>query len=200
MEQGEDHRRQTGRLIMDRSLAAFSILLPPLAGFVALVMSPAVLALLPHFGAAIILAQIFIFIGVLQGIVNVSVMGVVAEGHQGRVPLICLGAVTLNISLSCLLFLGLGLIGVAVGTAVRYYAAATTPVLTASNPPTWWPDGSLAPTIWCAFAVAAIQLTAPAQDWESLAIAILLYSLALIPLGIVFRSTIAESGILRFKT
>jgi len=203
---GEDHRRQTGRLIMDRSLAAFSILLPPLAGFVALVMSPAVLALLPHFGAAIILAQIFIFIGVLQGIVNVSVMGVVAEGHQGRVPLICLGAVTLNISLSVLaLSLGLGLIGVAVGALLSRmaYAAATTSVLTASRPNSAGYGGltrSLAPTIWCAFAVAAIQLTAPAQDWESLAIAILLYSLALIPLGIVFRSTIAESGILRFKT
>jgi hypothetical protein len=83
------------------------------------------------------------------------------------------------------------------------YAAATTSVLTASRSNSAGYGGltrSLAPTIWCAFAVAAIQLTAPAQDWESLAIAILLYSLALIPLGIVFRSTIAESGILRFKT
>jgi PST family polysaccharide transporter len=194
---------EAGRLVMDRSLVVFTTLLPPLSGFAALLLSPVILAFLPQYEAAVVVAQVFVFIGVLQGVVNISVMGIVAEGRQSSVPLISLGAISLNIILCTFtLFVGLGLQGVAARAFLSrmVYAAAINAVLAAARPQ---PSGygsvakSLVPTVWCAGTVLAIQTYAPPLVWESLAVAFLLYSISLIPLAVAFRSTFVRYGLLR---
>jgi O-antigen/teichoic acid export membrane protein len=192
-----------GRMILDRSMAAYTTLLPPLAGLAALVLSPAVQALLPQYQAAILPAQIFIFIGVLQGIVSVSVLGIVAEGRQGRLPLICLGAVSLNVVLTLLaLSLDLGLAGVAAGALLSRaaYAMAAVALLSAGRTKREIYRAlakSLIPSLWCALAVIAIHLNVPARDLKTLTIALTIYSLSLIPLAILFRSTLAGLNVMR---
>ena len=127
----------SGRIILDRSMTAYVTLLPPLAGLAALIFAPAVVILLPQYEAAILPAQIFVFIGVLQGIISVAVLGIVADGRQGCLPIVCLSAVLLNVVLSLLaLFLGLGLGGVAAGALFSraLYAAATISLLSAGSP------------------------------------------------------------------
>ena len=187
---------QAGRVIMGRSLVAFTTLLPLFAGFAALTLQPVILMLLPQYRAGIVVAQIFMFIGVLQGIVNLSIMGIVAEGRQQRMPLISLGAITLNLCLASLaLFFGLGLQGVALGAflARAAYAAAITRLLTTTKPMTTSYGSlteSLAPTIWCAAAVLTIQQIAPALEWKSLAFALLLYLVCLLPLTNLVRSAL----------
>jgi O-antigen/teichoic acid export membrane protein len=193
----------SGRMILDRSMAAYTTLLPPLAGLAALILGPVVMIVLPQYEPAILPAQIFVFIGVLQGIVNVSVLGIVADGRQGRLPFICLGAVFLNVILSLLaLFLGLGLEGVAAGTLFSraVYAVAAVSLLSAGGPKRATYRAlvkSLTPSLWCAAAVIAIHLSVPVWNLNTLTIGLISYSLSMIPLAIFFRSTLAGLNVMR---
>ena len=192
-----------GRSTIDRSLAAFTTLLPPFAGIAALSAPAIILALLPKYEEAILLAQIFVFIGVLQGIINVSIMGIVAEGRQGQLPLVCLGAAILNVSLSLgALSIGLGLVGVAAAAFVSRlsYSIAVLWMLAATRPRVLLFRSllkSLTPTIYCTVMIVLIHLGVPVQDWKSLVISVPVYLLGLLPLAAVYRLTITEFGIRR---
>jgi O-antigen/teichoic acid export membrane protein len=184
-------------------LSAYTTLLPPLAGLAALVLAPVILLVLPQYEPAILPAQIFVFTGVLQGVVNVSVMGIVADGRQGRLPFICLSAVALNVALSLLaLLLGLGLVGVAAGTLISraVYALTTLSILSAdkTKPATYrMLAKALLPSLWCAIAVIVIYLGMPSWNLKALAVAVMIYLVSLIPLAVFFRSALADLDVMR---
>lgn len=177
-----------GGSLLDHSLAAFASMVPPLAGVAALGLAPAIATMLPQYQAAIAVAQIFVFIGVIQGLVNIVVLGIVAASRQGQLPIWGIGAIALNSAL-CLLALygGLGLAGVAVAALVTraIYAGAVVMVLAAGQ----LSGGGyamvaklLGPSLWCAAVVLGIGYALPVHEPEMLPLALLVYAVAIVPL------------------
>jgi O-antigen/teichoic acid export membrane protein len=186
--QGPEGESTIGRLLLDRTLAAYTCLAPPFAGAVALLLAPLVANLLPQYREAIPIAQLFVFTGVVQGIVNVAILGVVAANRQRLLPPCSIAAVIVNAVLCVLaLYAGLGLVGVAVAALLTRvgYAVAVLSVPTSTS-------GYLAslisaarllgPSVWCAAAVVGIGLAVPAHDLASLALALLLYAASMLVL------------------
>jgi O-antigen/teichoic acid export membrane protein len=190
-----------GAVLLESSIAVLAVLVPPIAALAALCLGPAVMRLLPQYEAAVPVAQILIFTGIIQGLVNVTVLGVVAAGRQRRLPWFTVSAVGMNVGLSALaLQLGLGLVGVAVAALVtRALYAAGVLKLRAGTPR---PEAvtlrtfelaikPLLPTLWCVAVVLSIdQLLAPREPIKTLA-ALLACTGALLPLLPLIRRTLA---------
>ena len=67
---GKDHSLDegpSGGMLLDRSIAAFGALVPPIAAVAALSLGPIVALVLPQYQAAVPVAQIFIFTGSFRG-------------------------------------------------------------------------------------------------------------------------------------
>ena len=179
-----------GGMVLESSIAALAVLVPPIAAAASICLGPIVTLLLPQYVAAVPVAQILIFTGILQGLVNVTVLGVVAAGRQRGLPLLTIGAVAMNVGLSLLaLQLGLGLVGVAVAALITrvLYAAGVlslrdrTPLLESAPRRTFeLAIKPLLPTLWCVVVVITIdQLLAPRVPVQLLA-ALLVCGLALL--------------------
>jgi O-antigen/teichoic acid export membrane protein len=187
-EQENGGESASGQLLLDRTLAVFSTLVPSLAGVAALCLAPAVTLLLPQFQAAVPVAQTFVFTGTMQGLVNVAILGIVAADRQHLLPVWSIGAVLLNVGLSLFaLSAGFGLVGVAIGawfTRMLYAGAILTLLGTRERDRGGKLAGAklLAPSLWCAAVVGVISYLVPLQDPKMLLIALPFYAAAVAPL------------------
>lgn len=157
---------------------------------------------LPQYEAAVPVAQIFIFTGIIQGLVNVTILGVVVAGRQGRLPLFTIGAVGINVGLSLLaLQAGLGLVGVAVAALITraLYAAGVLALRAGSSlrqpiAPRVFEAvvKRLLPSIWCAVVVLVIDHLLYVREPAQTLPALLAYCVALLPLMPLMRRTLAD--------
>jgi O-antigen/teichoic acid export membrane protein len=186
-EHGNGEDSASGQVLLNRTLAVFSSLVPSLAGAAALCLAPAVTLLLPQYQAAVPVAQIFVFTGTIQGLVNVAILGIVAADRQHVLPVWSIGAVLLNVGLSLLaLTAGFGLIGVAIGAwfTRMIYAGAILALLGTGERDHGAKVAAklLAPTLWCAAVVGVISYLVPIQEPKMLLIALPSYAAAVAPL------------------
>jgi O-antigen/teichoic acid export membrane protein len=172
-------------LALDRALSGYATVGPPLVGLLALVL-PFVITLIPgDFASATQVAQLLLFAGLIQGLTNLAVLGIVARGRQGRLPLISIGAIGLNALLTLsALAIGLGLQGVALAALLTRstHAAAIVVLLMRESGGRALVTAIvrfLAPTAWCATAVYTITHLLPANDIATLSVELLVYTIAI---------------------
>ena len=185
---GADRTGGAGRLLLERVLKGFGFVVPAAAGAVAIVMPAAIGAFAPEFRAGASVTQIYLFTAVLQGLINLALLGIVAVDRQGWLPAVAIGAVVLNVLLSLLAFgAGYGLTGVAVASLVAR-AAFCVAILTvlassaASGSVTAVLSRLLGPALWCALLVVAIDAALALDRFAALPKAIGLYAVGLVPL------------------
>jgi hypothetical protein len=131
----------------------------------------------------------------------VAILGVVAAGLQGRLPLFTLAAVGINVGLSLLaLQAGMGLVGVAVAalTTRALYAAGVLGLRTglqpqhAGGPRVLAAVKPLAPSVWCAVVVVVIDQVLQVREAIQMLAALPACCIALLPLMPLMRRTLAD--------
>ena len=179
------HEAKANPFVLDNALSGYATLGPPLAGLFALVLPLLIALFAGDYRSAAPVAQLLLFAGLIQGLINLAVLGIVAEGGQSRLPLLSIAAVCLNVFLTLsALSIGLGLEGVAVAALLtRLIHAAAIVTLLGREPRV---SGLvmviirfLAPSIWCAVAVYTISHLLPAEDMRTLILQLFLYAGAL---------------------
>lgn len=151
-----------GAAVLGRALAGYTAWAPPLAVVLALLLPIGIRWMPGDYDAAGPAAQLLVFTGLMQGLGEVAVLGVVAGGRQARLPLLAGAAVGLNATLSLgALLLGWGLVGVAASALLTrlVYAGGIVMLLDAAARGPSIPRALvrfLGPTVLCAAAVAAI--------------------------------------------
>ncbi len=169
------------------TLVPYAWVFAPVLGGLALVLDPAVLYFVPEYQDAIPAARIFLFTGVVAGIANLAMLGVVAANRQWLLPLLTAGALVLNLALAvAALAGGLGLEGLAAATLAGRAVYASTIVVAAARGSELreWPAllaRTLLPLVWCAGVVGALGHLVPAGG-SGTVIALVAYGLALLPL------------------
>ena len=182
------------RAHLERALLPFARLLPPLLGAAGLVAGPAVALAMPGYTQAIAPARLFLLAGVAIGLVNLSSVGVIAAGRQRRLPIYSGIALAVTSGLSVLaLVSGQGLEGVAGAALVGYllYAAGVLRLIvreTGATDVDRFVGMTLLPIVWCAVAVAVVGRLLPGNDIGSVAMALALYCLLLLPLVPAWRT------------
>jgi O-antigen/teichoic acid export membrane protein len=173
-----------GHLVLGDALTAYAILGPPLAGIFALLLPLLVAVLAEDYSTAVPAAQILLFAGLIQGLSNVGVLGIVADGRQSRLPVLSIAAVCLNVILTVgALSVGLGLEGVALAALLTRLTHAAAIVILLKHDAAFSALVAemlrlLAPSIWCAFAVYMISHQLPAGQLKALIFQLLLYAVA----------------------
>jgi O-antigen/teichoic acid export membrane protein len=176
------------------TLLPFARWFPPLLGLGALLIGPAIMALLPHYAEAVAPARIFIFTGATMGLASLGVLGVVAADLQRRLPLWSALALIINLILSNVAMRsGIGLEGVAAGALISQSVYATVVVALAAGAagterPILLPLKALGPLALCVLAVYALGLVFPGADPASVASSVALYILILLPLAPALRA------------
>jgi O-antigen/teichoic acid export membrane protein len=176
------------RAVIGPHLAGFSILAPAAAGLIALVLPWCMDEFFPQYRTAALPAQLLLYCGLAQGIINVAVLGIVADGRQGKLPPISVGAVALSAVLVLMvLFSGGGLAGAAAAALLARlaYAAAVVLVLIRLrdvSPPITAFASAFATLVWSASIVFALAYFLPANDLISLLLDVGLYIVCLLPL------------------
>ena len=172
-------------LILDRALSAYATFGPPIAGLVALALPPLVALTAQDYQSAAAVAQLLLFAGLIQGLINVAVVGIVGKGRQNRLPPLAIAAVCLNglLTLSALRF-GLGLEGVAVAAFVTRLIHAGAIIIVLMRQQSVSVRLStitkfLVPAVWCAVAVYTISRLFPGSDITTLMSQLLAYTVAL---------------------
>jgi O-antigen/teichoic acid export membrane protein len=170
---------------LDRALSGYATFGPPLAGVLGLVL-PFLITLVPgDYDSAAPVAQLLLFAGLIQGLTNVAVLGIVAGGRQGRLPLLSGAAVVLNAFLTLsALAIGLGLQGVAIAAILTrsIHAAVVVALLVreaSARAVVMAVIRFLAPSIWCATAVYTISHLLPADDMTTLLLELFVYAIAI---------------------
>ena len=182
------------RAHLERALLPYARLLPPLLGAAGLVAGPAVALAMPGYTQAIAPARLFLLAGVAIGLVNLSSVGVIAAGRQRRLPIYSGIALAVTSGLSVLALLsGQGLEGVAAAALVGYllYAAGVLRLIvreTGATDVDRFVGMTLLPIVWCAAAVAVVGRLLPGSDIGSVAMALALYCLLLLPLVPAWRT------------
>jgi hypothetical protein len=185
---------------LERNLLPFAGLLPLALGVPALALGPLLRLAMPAFLPALAAAQIFMFAGVLQGVLNLSSLALVASGRQRQIPLRA-GACLLLSSTLCVasLQLGLGLRGVAAAALIGHACYAGSLVALACDAAGRGRAGTVArailPTLGCAAAVALIEVVLPPQDATSLGLALAAYAALTLPQGVAGLRALRVSGV-----
>ena len=195
-------QRASGAMLVSGSIAAFATLGPPIAAVAALSLGPVIVLVLPQYEDAVPIAQIFIFTGVVQGLVNVTILGVVAAGRQGRLPLFTIGAVGMNVALSLLaLRTGMGLTGVALAALITRAVYAAGVLSLRTGLPLQLVQGRralkiaikpLVPALWCVVVVLVIGHVLQLREALQLLAALPALGVALLPLLPLIRRTLAD--------
>lgn len=148
------------------TVAPFGWLFPPLLGFGAVAIGPAVALLAPQYGPAVAPATVFIFTSAAHGLASLGTVGVVAAGRQKVLPAFSTAAAVVTAGLSvAALAADAGLVAVAVAGVVGQagYAAAVVWVSAGASGeerPLAETARVLLPTLYCAAAVPATRLLA----------------------------------------
>lgn len=172
---------------LERTVRPFVLLLAPPVGLVALLLGPAITALLPQYAASAAAASLFIFAGVAQGATSLAILGVVAAKRQIVLPAFTVAALLVNAALAyATLASGLGLTGLAAGALIGRlaYTAGVLGLVatTAAMAPVRAATTILWPVVWCALLVSLIQASlTPAADLPSLATAAAAYLVGVTP-------------------
>lgn len=173
---------------LHRVLTGFAILGPPCAGLFAMLLPLCISTLIADYRPAIPVAQLLLFAGLVQGLINVAVLGIVAEGRQSRLPVLSIAAVCLHIALSLgALMYDLGLEGVA-GAAflTRLVYAAGVMILLVRVPHVSHLMATigrlLVPSLWCALVIYTINRLATLEELKPLIFALLIYAVCLLAL------------------
>jgi len=173
---------------LDRHLVAFAILAPSVAGLAALALPPCLEIFMAEYRSAARAAQLLLYCGLAQGVINVAVLGVVAQGRQRTLPLIATAAVCLGAVLSlAALATGGGLEQVALAALVTWviYAAAVVLLLARARQ---LPQSAtvvaqaLGPLAWSAAAVFVLGHLLPTGGFSTFVLSLLLYAVSLLPL------------------
>ena len=177
-----------------------ALLLPPLLGFVAIALGPAIELAAPAYTGVIPVARLFIFTGAAAGIMTLGTLGMVAMERQRLVPIVAASGLALNAASALGALLGgLGLIGVAAGALVSRSLTALGVVGLASGARGEFPTGSLAlrlllPTAWCAGTVALLGYLLPDPGWRSTGLFLFGYLVALAPMAPALRRAAFRVG------
>ncbi|HEX5436125.1 MAG TPA: oligosaccharide flippase family protein [Gemmatimonadaceae bacterium] len=195
------HARDAGhaealRSYLHGTLVPFARLFPPLLGVFALLIGPAVMLVLPRYAAAIAPARIAIFTGVSAGFASLGAVGMVAADRQRVLPVISGGAVALEIVLSLLaLHTGGGLSAVAAAALAAQTGYGVMIVgLVMRTAGIDHPGRTLVraciPLVWCLAAIWGLGRVLPGNDPASVAAALGVYALLLVPLLPVMRRAV----------
>lgn len=186
---------QTTRAHVESTLRPFASVLSMLAGFAALALGPAIGWILPSYADTVLVAQLFVFVGLAQGLTTLTTLGIIAADRQRILPLLSLAAFVLTVLVSvAALKAGLGLVGVAIGALAARTAGAAGLVhrllrIAGLAAPLRTSLAVVYPLAWCSLAVAAVGYAVPAADPAGLAVAWLLYAASIAPLALATRST-----------
>ncbi|SNS43436.1 lipopolysaccharide biosynthesis protein [Tropicimonas sediminicola] len=179
---------------MHRVLTGFSIYVPIICGYFAVMIGPAVSAVAPEFNDAIPVTRTYLFVAALHGLSILATLGVVARGQQALLPILSLAGIALNVALSyALLQRGGGLSEVAVAALISHSLhACAIMVLVSDNH-----RRSLAalqavkilfPVFWCLAAVHLVLWLVPTTSFGTFAAAMVCFTLAIAPLALSLRS------------
>jgi O-antigen/teichoic acid export membrane protein len=171
---------------LDRTIRPFVLLIAPLAGAGALLLSNLIAMALPQYLAAAKPASVFVFTGVAQGVVSLATVAVVAARQQRVLPLLTLAALCMNASLAAgTLALDLGLMGLASGAALArlsYAVGVLALVARAAGSATWKTAWTIIwPLPWCTLVTAAILIWLPPIDIGSCFLALGAYGAGVAP-------------------
>jgi O-antigen/teichoic acid export membrane protein len=179
---------------LESTLRPFAILLPPLAGLGALALGPIVGWVMPRYADTVLVAQLFVFAGLAQGLATLTTLGIVAADRQRILPLLSLGALLLTALVSVVaLKAGLGLTGVAAGALIGRTAGAAGLIhrlmcIAGLRSPLRTSLGIICPLAWCGAAVAVVGYAVPVTDPGKFVLACALYVLLVAPLALLART------------
>lgn len=155
------------RCHMRQSLIPFSVVVPPLLGIVGILIGPIVAVLLPRYQMAVAPARMFLFTGIATGLASLATVAVLAVERHRWIPAWAALGVLVNLGLSALaLTQGLGLLGVAGGALLSQLLYSGAILHTMARMGGYRLVGRvvasiLAPTAWCATALAILQSLNP---------------------------------------
>jgi O-antigen/teichoic acid export membrane protein len=170
--------------LLENMLLVFATVGPVLVGIFALLLPLLIDRLAGAYLLASPVAQLLLFAGLIQGVSNVAVLGLVAEGRQSRLLPLSIAAVCLNVCLALgALSFGFGLRGVAIAALLTRLTQCAAIIRLLAGPHGTLGFGGvivrfLAPSIWCAAAVYAITYFLPVENMRSLGLQLLLYGVA----------------------
>jgi O-antigen/teichoic acid export membrane protein len=173
----------------DRAVLPFARLYPPVLGAMACVLGPVVAWVLPQYAEAIAPARLFLVGGGAAGLVGLAALGAVAAGRHRSLPFVSLGGLVVSVSLSLLAMrLGRGLEAVAAASLAgqALYAAGVLWLTCREARRTdtaAFLGRALLPLGWCAASVVVIGRLVPANDAASGVLALLGYTLLMLPLA-----------------
>lgn len=182
------------RLHVERTLRPFAVLLSPIAGLAALVLAPFITWMMPTYAGTVLVAQLFVFVGLAQGLTTLTTLGIIAADHQRILPLLSLAALVLTVAISVTaLEAGLGLLGVAAGALIARTAGAAGLIhrllrIAGLASPLRTSVSIILPLAWCSSAVVVIGYAVPVTGPLALALAFILYAALVTPLAFVTRS------------
>jgi O-antigen/teichoic acid export membrane protein len=185
---------QTTRAHVESTLRPFASVLSMAAGFAALALGPTIAWILPSYADTIVVAQLFVYVGLAQGLTTLTTLGIIAADRQRILPLLSLAAFVFTVLVSvAALEAGLGLIGVAAGALAARIVGAAGPMyrllrIAGLDAPLRTCLTVVSPLAWCSLAVAAVGYTVPATDPTTLVMAWLLYTASITPLALATRS------------
>lgn len=177
----------SSRAPLDRPLAGFANLTPPLAGLVGIVLPLGFEIFVAEYRSVAPVARLLLFCGLAQGLINIAVLGITAEGRQHLLPRVSIAAVCISAVLSLgALGTGLGLEGVAFAALSTrlMYAAAIIALLARvqrlSSPRAAIVE-ALGPFVWCAFVAITLGYLLPVTNFEEVVAPLLLYVVFVLP-------------------
>lgn len=185
---------ETTRAHLEGTLRPFALIVAPFAGLGALALGPLVVWIVPAYADTVIVAQLFVFAGLAQGLATLTTLGIIAAGRQGILPLLSSIALVLTVLIAVTaLETGLGLTGVAAGALIGRTAGAGGLIyrllgIAGIDSPLRTSLSVILPLIWCGTAVAIVGYTVPQSDLESFARACVVYLVLLSPLVIATRN------------
>jgi O-antigen/teichoic acid export membrane protein len=176
-----------GGRTLNRPLAGFANVAPLLAGAIAIALPWGLDMFMTEYRSVAPVALLLLFCGIAQGMINIAVLGITAEGQQHLLPAISIGAVCISAALSLgALLAGLGVEGVAGAALVArlLYAAATIVLLARVQrlSSSRVVVRTLAPLSWCIVVAVALNRLLPVNNFERLVEALLLYLAGVLPL------------------
>ncbi len=185
------HLRQT--------VMPFAWVLSPVFGVAAILIGPAIQLIVPEYVDAIPAARLLLFAGITAGFERLGALGVVAAGHQRRLPLFSASALLINVVLSiAALRTGLGLQGVAAAAITSNAAfglAALGLVARISGARHLAPvlfKLSL-PLLWCLLSVLVIGTFLPGLDLNTTVLFLLLFLGSVLPMVPAIFSVVGQA-------
>jgi hypothetical protein len=186
-------RREGGELAAANHVAGTVVpvasLLPPLLGIVGVALGPVIALLAPRYLEIVPVARLFVFIGVGAGFMSLGSIGVVATRRQRLLPFLTAAGLLANALAAVMaLWMGFGLLGVAVGALVsRSLTGAGVVGLSAADAGTERAGRVVVrvlwPLAWCSGVVSFLGWWRPATDIWTTTVSMLLYLVALVPLS-----------------